>query len=274
MPELPEVETVARQLNKAVVGKRISSVRILTRKTVRGAHADLKPLIGKTIQKVDRRAKLIRMRCSGDWTLLVHLKMTGRMLVKKKGDVPGKHTRAVFGFTDKSQLFFDDMRIFGYLMLLPTKEADAHFAKEGYGPEPLDAGFDVGMLTACLARKKGSRVKAALLDQTCIAGIGNIYADEVLFAAGVRPTRLAGKVTAKERTLLHAAIQRILKHSISVGGSSSVDYVDTQGKKGRFVQHLKAYGHDGEPCAKKDGGVIRKTVVAGRGTHWCPVHQK
>lgn len=180
MPELPEVETVARQLNKAVVGKRISFIRILTKKTVRGRHADLKPLISKTIQKVDRRAKLIRMRCSGGpstrlrtgWTLLVHLKMTGRMLVKKKGDVAGKHTRVVFGFGDKTQLFFDDMRIFGYMMLLPTKAADNHFAKEGYGPEPLDAGFDVEALTACLARKKGSRVKAALLDQTCIAGWG------------------------------------------------------------------------------------------------------
>ncbi len=281
MPELPEVETVARQLARAVVGKTIARVVILAPKSVRGAHAGLAPLVDCTVSGVDRRAKLIRIACGNPsaplragWTLLVHLKMTGRLLRLPAGHPPGPYTRAVFTFTDGTQLFFDDMRRFGYLLLLPTAEADAHFIREGYGPEPLASEFDVPAFTACLARRSRARIKAALLDQTCIAGIGNIYADEALFAAGIRPTRKAGSLAVRERKALHAAIRDVLKRSVAVGGSSTVNYVDTAGKRGGFVSHLLAYGHGGEACPRQDGGTIRKTVVAGRGTHWCPVHQK
>lgn len=273
MPELPEVETVARQLRRAIVGKRIARVAVSAPKSVRGRHVDLAPLVRRTVVGVDRRAKLIRI-AADPWTLLVHLKMTGRLLLKGRGAATGPYTRAVLGFADGSQLFFDDIRRFGYLLLLPTAEAEAHFLREGYGPEPLAPEFDAAALAACLKRRSRARIKAALLDQTCIAGIGNIYADEALFAAGVRPTRPAGRLTRAETVALWAAIRDILSRSIAVRGSSAVNYRDVRGEAGGFVPFLQAYGHGGEPCPRRDGGTIRKTTVAGRGTHWCPTHQR
>ncbi|TAK05408.1 bifunctional DNA-formamidopyrimidine glycosylase/DNA-(apurinic or apyrimidinic site) lyase [Patescibacteria group bacterium] len=271
MPELPEVETVARQLARAIVGKTVARVVVFAPKSVRGR--PLTPLVGRAVTGVDRRAKLIRIAC-GEWTLLVHLKMTGRLLRLPAGHPTGPYTRAVFTFTDGTQLFFDDIRRFGYLMLLPSADAEAHFVREGYGPEPLAPDFDANALAACLARRPRARIKAALLDQTCIAGIGNIYADETLFAAGIRPTRPAGRITRAERAALWTAIRDILTRSIAARGSSSVNYRDTAGRSGNFVRFLQVYGRNGDPCPKGDGGVIHKTVVAGRGTHWCPKHQK
>lgn len=246
---------------------------VLAPASVRGSARELRSLVGQTVEAVDRRAKLIRIRC-GEWTLLVHLKMTGRLLRQPPGTRPGAYTRVTIGFQDGSQLFFDDIRRFGYLLLLPTAQAEEHFRRGEFGPEPLAPEFDAAALGACLARRGRARIKAALLDQTCIAGIGNIYADEALFAAGIRPTRRAGSLTAGERQALHAAIRDVLERSVAVGGSSAVNYVDIEGNRGGYVPHLQAYGHGGEPCPRRDGGIIRKTVVAGRGTHWCPRHQK
>ena len=246
-----------------------------------------KTLTGKTIEDIDRVGKLMIFSFGGekDLFLLAHLKMTGQFFfVDKKGDttggghslspadlhLPGRHTRVAFHFTDSSTLFFNDMRLFGYTKLVNAKTVAV--ARSGFGPEPIDPEFDC-MWFATEIKKKKALIKAALLDQSFVAGLGNIYVDEALFRAKVRPTRRANTLTKKEAAALCVASGDVMKESIAVGGTTFQHFVDTGGENGNFSDYLQVFGKQGTPCGRC-GTLIKKIRCAGRGTHFCPGCQK
>ncbi len=287
MPELPEVETVRIQLRNKVIGKTIKGVEVFHDKSARPGVSFEDRLVGKTIADIDRIGKLMIFSFAedGDLFMLAHLKMTGQFFFVEdndisggghsisKGDIedlPNRHTRVAYYFTDGSALYFNDMRIFGYNQLATKEEMEA--AKDRFGPEPIHDGFDVDDFTTKLKRRK-TPVKAALLDQTFVAGLGNIYVDEALFRAGVRPMRRADKVTKKEAAAIAAASGDVMKESIKVGGTTFQHFKDTDGEKGNFSKYLQVFGQQGTACPKC-GTTIKKVRCAGRGTHFCPKCQK
>ena len=287
MPELPEVETVRLQLKYKVVGKTIAAVEIFHLKSVEHNALIGNELKGKQITDIDRIGKLMIFSFTEENNLfmLAHLKMTGQFFfVDKSGNIaggghtmtksekklPSKHTRVAFNFTDGTTLYFNDMRLFGY-----TKLADAKTvanARLGFGPEPIDLEFDIDWFVTNV-RKRKSPIKAVLLDQSFVAGLGNIYVDEALWRAKVRPMRLANKVTKKEATALAIASGDVMKESIAVGGTTFQHFVDTGGNNGNFTDYLKVFGKQGEHCSRCNT-IIIKTRCAGRGTHYCPGCQK
>ncbi len=275
MPELPEVETIRRQLAKEITGAVIRSVdvRFAGRLNVSAA-VFRKRLTGAGIRAVARRAKLLLIRLSNGWTMVAHLKMTGRFLLVKAGADPGKHVHVVFRLSGRRDLFFEDVRKFGFLRLFRSAELEEKvFAREGYGPEPLEAGFTAEKFAGCLSGRSGKRIKPTLMDQTCVAGIGNIYADEALWRARVRPDRRTGSLTADEMRGLYRGMLTSLRGSIRNRGTSADDYLDLYGRKGTNARRLRAYGRDGRPCGRC-GHKLVKIRLAGRGTHYCPHCQK
>jgi formamidopyrimidine-DNA glycosylase len=287
MPELPEVETVRLQLKHKILGKTIDSVEIFHMKTVEHNPTFAKKLTGKQIADIDRVGKLMILSFVGEDNLflLAHLKMTGQFFfVDKKGDIvggghsmtaadtrlPTKHTRVAFHFTDSTTLYFNDMRLFGYTKLANEKEVVK--ARAGFGPEPIDPEFDVDWFTEKLKRRN-TPIKAALLDQSFVAGLGNIYVDEALWRAKVRPTRKASLVTKKEAAAIAEASGDVMNESIAIGGTTFKNFVDTDGHAGNFTSYLKVFGKQGETCSRC-GKIIIKTRCAGRGTHYCPGCQK
>lgn len=283
MPELPEVETIVRDLAGHIAGKKIQKLEVLNKGSVNLAPATLKKkLEGQKVKEVVRRAKNIILKLEKDY-LVVHLKMTGQ-LVWRDGkrtlagghpimnvgqELPNKFTRAVIGFTGGT-LYFNDVRKFGWLRLLKQAELDAYLSR--FGIEPLGGEFTLEYFTGALKGKK-KNIKAALLDQSQIAGLGNIYVDEALWASGVAPARLAGSLTVPELKKLHKAIVAVLELSISRRGTSFNNYRDANGEKGANMKFLKVYGRAGEKCAKCKQP-IKKIKLAGRGTHWCDHCQK
>lgn len=288
MPELPEVETVRLQLLRKVRGKTIKTVTVYHQKTANHDATFSKRLTGKTIDQIDRVGKLLifNFTAEGDLHMLAHLKMTGQFFfVDTTGtasggghsltptdtvNLPHKHTRVSFTFTDKSVLYFNDMRLFGYTKLASKAEVD--HAKTGYGPEPIDPAFDVVWFTKKLKQKK-TPIKAALLNQKFIAGLGNIYVDEALWVAKVRPTRRADTITKVEAAAIAAASGDVMRHSITVGGTTFQHFADTGGDAGNYSDYLKVFGKQGTPCPRC-GTLIKKIRCAGRGTHYCPGCQK
>lgn len=287
MPELPEVETVRLQLMNKVIGKTISSVEVLHDKTVDHDTTIEAKLTGKKISDIDRVGKLLIFSFTDedDLYLLAHLKMTGQFFyIDDDGDLfggghsvnaadlnlPSPHTRVIFHFTDQTALYFNDMRLFGY-----TKIADRTYmetARLKFGPEPIADDFDCEWFAKKLKNRKTS-VKAALLDQSFVAGLGNIYVDEALWRAKVRPTRRADRVTKTEAAALCAAAGDVMRESIAVGGTTFQHFKDTGGEIGNFTTHLKVFGQHGQSCSRC-GTLIEKIRVAGRGTHYCPGCQK
>lgn len=294
MPELPEVETVRMQLIDKIVGKTIKGVEVFHSKSVGGDESIEDRLVGKKVTHIDRVGKLMIFSFVGeqDLFLLAHLKMTGQFFfVEKTGEVstggghsmtetdiavfPGRHTRVAFYFTDGSTLYFNDMRLFGYTKLADKKTTDQ--ARAGFGPEPIDEAFDTDWFVTNL-RKKKAVVKAALLNQSFVAGLGNIYVDEALWRVRVRPTRRANQVTKVEAAALAAASGDVMRESIKVGGTTLQSFNfgsfrNVDGYTGNFKQFLKVFGKQGTPCPRC-GTSIKKTRVAGRGTHYCPTCQK
>jgi formamidopyrimidine-DNA glycosylase len=287
MPELPEVETLKRGLIP-LVGKIIKSVKITWPKLV----APLLPeqfgrkMRGRDILAVSRRAKMIILELSGGNFLVVHLKMTGQLVFEpqpgklilgghpQKGGIenlPNKFTRATIIFTDGAKLYFNDQRKFGWLKLLSAADKEKLLAN--IGVEPLGNQFTLKKLTDILARYPKRKIKQILLDQTLIAGIGNIYADESCFSAKIKPTRLAGSLTTKEIKDLHQGIKKILQLSISKKGTSFSHYVNADAQPGGFVPYLKVYGRKNQKCWRC-GGTIKQIKVNGRGTHYCENCQK
>lgn len=293
MPELPEVETIRRDLAAALLNRRIASIDILSPRTATPSAALFKKeSAGRKITKVGRRGKLLIFRLSpkkgGKFDyLLIHLKMTGQLIYadKKKKiagghslntreelkELPNKHTRAIIAMAGGGKLFFNDLRKFGYLKLASQAELDK-LLENNYGPEPLTPAFTFPAFKKALSHTN-VKIKAALLNQKLIAGLGNIYADEVLWAARIRPDRPTQKVTETELKKLFVSINRIIKLAIKHRGTTFSDYVDSRGRKGNFSKFLKVYGRGGEKCPNCHNP-LKKSKIAGRGTHYCPICQK
>jgi len=275
MPELPEVETIRRQLQKELVGAKILAVKVINGKKINvGAREFVRLLKGTKVIGVSRRAKMLLINFGNGWTAVIHLIMTGRLLIKSASQEVGSHTFVIFSLNTGKKLFWEDIRTFGYLKLIKTNKLEDFFRNQGIGPEPLQASFTPKTLAACLRRFPKKLVKPLLLEQRCVAGIGNIYAAEILSYAGVHPKRRAGELPDAKINKIHAGMKKILNEAILRRGSSTDNYVDAYGNSGEFVPRLKVYGKEGEKCLYCKKGIIKKFSLAGRGTYFCPTHQK
>ena len=259
MPELPEVETVVRTLAPRLTGRTIAEARFFSKLVLRNAPEP--ELAGRRVLEVTRHGKNILARLD-EGHLTIHLGMTGKLLFDA---APGPHTRAIFTL-DNGVLLYDDIRQFGRITHSPGPPA--HLNR--LGPDALSlsaADF------ATRVRARSARVKSVLLNQAVLSGLGNIYVDECLFRAGIHPLALAGRLSKPRLAALHAAMLDILGHAIAKGGSSISDYVDTEGRRGSFQDAHQVYGKEGAPCPRCMTPIV-KTVVAQRGTHFCPRCQR
>jgi len=273
MPELPEVETVARTLEPMVRGRAIRDVQVLHKPVWQG---ELVPglLPGRTIQGTGRRGKVLLIRLASlpeadeqsPTGLAFHLKMTGRLFVYPQDTPPGKHTRLILDLDDDSRLFFDDMRTFGYARAFNPATLAAWPFWQSLGPEPLEIGENDFV---ALFQRRNRAMKALLLDQTVLAGVGNIYADESLFRAGIRPDARSGSVPEARLKALHQHLAEVLNESIEACGSSIRDYRTARGDAGAFQNAFKVYGRGGKSCLLC-GRALEQAKVAGRTTVWCP----
>lgn len=274
MPELPEVETTARGLRERILGRRIVTVGSLDWPRM-APNATLETLaktaVGRTIESIARRGKYVIVGLSGEAFLVLHRKMSGN-LVLRTTDLPiVAHTHLTVTFDDGWRLDFVDPRKFGRIYLFLGRDALDAFLDERLGPEPLE--IERRELDVLLERRRG-RLKALLLDQTFLAGIGNLYADEILWEARLHPERSVESLSARERGRLHEAIQHVLSTAIERRGTSLSDYVDAEGEPGTNQNFLQVYGRAGLPCPRGEcGQTIVRTVAAQRGTWVCPTCQ-
>lgn len=286
MPELPEVETIVKDLKELIVNKDITEIIALDKQLANFNEARRQSLIiGQKILDVSRRGKYIAIKLANIYYLVIHLKMTGQLIWVKgakwlagghptddlttvtKPTWPNNTTRLIINFSDGSTLYFNDARRFGWIKLM--SEAEWQDYQNKLGVEPLSKNFTEEFLQAFLAQKPRSRIKPLLLNQQYIAGLGNIYTDESLFRAGIRPDRLASHITSAEAAKLASAIRVVLTEAIKHRGTTFSDYRDGRGQKGNFVNYLQVYGRTGQQC-HRCGQIIQKTILAGRGTHFCP----
>jgi len=270
MPELPEVETIRQSLLPLLIGQQVVTCEVRLPKLLQNVSAaEFASLItGRTVQDIGRRGKYLLFRLSGEHTLVIHLRMTGQLRFAAP-DVPSvPHTHIVLMLANGQELRYVDIRQFGYWFIAPDSEI-AGVARLGcLGVEPLSPEFTADVLASLLAGKRGT-LKSLLLNQQVIAGIGNIYADEALFLAGLRPERAAGGLTPDEVVRLHAAVIGVLTQGVKLRGTTFSDYLDGLGQKGSFQHQLKVYSRAGEACVTC-GIAIARRVLAGRGTHYCP----
>ncbi len=287
MPELPEVETIRIGLASLLPGKTFNNVEHNWPKSFPNAPADVKKfLVGAKVKEVRRRAKVLIIDLSSKYSLIIHLKMTGQLVFIGKerfgaghpgkslvGELPDKSTRVIFDFSDGSKLFFNDQRKFGWVRLLPTIEVPKIDFMKKVGPEPLEDDFTFEIFNQRINKRLNSPVKAVILDQTVLAGVGNIYADESLWAAKIHPSTPVKNIPKNKRKLLYTAIRDIMNLSIKKGGSSDRNYVNAEGKKGSYLYFANVFRKNGQPCPRC-GTEIIKIRVAGRGTHICPKEQK
>lgn len=346
MPELPEVETVRRGLDNLIVGRQVESIDFNWPKGFPNSKTDVdRFLIGSNIVAVRRRAKVLIVDLDTDYSLVVHLKMTGQMVYvgeQKFGaghpsdslinKLPDKSTRVTIKFTDNSNLYFNDQRKFGWMKLYPTRllndvivgfapessarqkrvadravfkygegsstesnaaEAQDHLQKpelasiydkwgadstidflRKVGPEPLEPDFTHQVFVDRIKKRKNTSVKAAILDQTVLAGVGNIYADEALWGAKIHPASRVIEVSENKLKTLHKEIIFVLNLSIEKGGSTDRNYVNAEGKKGSYIEFARVFRRENQDCPRHPGTKIVKIRVAGRGTHICPKCQK
>lgn len=288
MPELPEVETIRRGLNDLLFGKKITSVSCIdspksfpndpekVRQFVNGAH----------VIAVRRRAKVLFIDLDTHYTLMVHLKMTGQLVFvgtnrwggghpsdSLVGALPDRFTRVIISFGDTSRLFFNDLRKFGWMKLLPTAEIPTLPFMQRVGPEPLDGSLTSRQFIKRVRRHSNTCIKAAILNQAVIAGVGNIYADESLWAAYIHPATRVSKLSDEQLQKLLHCIQKVMQLSIDNGGSTDKNYVDAEGRKGNYLSFANVFRREGLACKRHPGVLIEKIRVAGRGTHICPVCQ-
>lgn len=272
MPELPEVETIRQQLVKKIKGKKVKKVEVKLARVINTSVREFeRAVIGSKITDIRRRAKILIIDLSNGFSILVHLKMTGQLIYDGK-EGTGKH-HIIYTFCDGSQLKHYDFRLFGYAKLVKTREVEKILVKEKFGPEILDKNFTLEVFKKLLAQKPKAKIKPLLMDQTFIAGVGNIYSQETCFCAKILPTRIVATLTEEEIKDLYQCLQKILTAALEHKGSSVDAYVDAGGEKGTYVPRLKVYGREGEPCVGCRGKV--KTIkLAGRGTSFCEVCQK
>jgi len=274
MPELPEVETIKRDLSKLLVGKKILDISTNTPKQVKPSLREVKKyIIGKKIKEVGRRAKLLLIfleNSKGGLVLGIHLRMTGQLFFKKEKDPKDKHQRVVLSLSGGHELRFNDLRKFGYLQLIRgKKELDSILKK--FGPEPfLDLDFPYFKK---LLSSTSRNIKGLLLDQAKISGIGNIYANDALNLAQINPAKSANKISAYKTKKLYKAVHQVLKDGIRFRGASDQDYLDVLGEKGSYQDHFLTYKRAGKKCFNC-GSKIKRISIGGRGTFYCPSCQK
>ncbi|OGG04130.1 DNA-formamidopyrimidine glycosylase [Candidatus Gottesmanbacteria bacterium RBG_16_52_11] len=277
MPELPEVETIRRQLERRIVGLTVKSVRPLHTKTVQGNSA---LVVGKKVRKILRFGKMLVIDLEGNIDIGIHLKMSGQLIFSPKrkpgepaGEFPSKHTRAIVEFTSGDTLYFNDQRIFGWVKILPRKNLRSLAFVAKMGPEPQSA--DSGRIYE-IFRGRSSPVKLVILNQEILSGIGNIYACDGLWEARIKPPRKAGTLTKRETDTLLKSLSKVLEEGIRFGGSTAKDskYVHLDSGGGTYQEHFRVYDREGQLCRRQDGGIIRKIKLGGRGTYYCPKCQK
>lgn len=305
MPELPEVETIRRGLGRIIVGRTVSATEnFASPKSFPNTAADISEfLIGAQVTDVRRRAKVLLIDLSTDYTIVIHLKMTGQLVwiddtshkasrkdrdggdepIRRYGGghpsdsfvhaLPDNTTRERIDFTDGSHLYFNDLRKFGWMKLYPTIEVANIDFMQKVGPEPLEDTFMSTEFIARIRRRNGTTVKAAILDQTVLAGVGNIYADESLWMSRIHPATRVRDVNDAQLADLLANIKTVMNLSIEKGGSTDKNYVDAEGKKGSYLQFANVFRREGQACTRHPDVLIEKIRVAGRGTHVCPVCQ-
>lgn len=289
MPELPEVETVRRGLHELITGRTVKNVTVYdSPKSFPNDRALAEQfLYGASVLAVRRRAKVLLIDLSSEYTLVTHLKMTGQLVFRAAGiafgaghpndsligELPDRSTRVSIHFTDGSTLYFNDQRKFGWIKLYPTLEVPNIDFMQRVGPEPLEDSFTANEFIPRVRRRNGTTIKAAILDQTVLAGVGNIYADEALWAAKVHPAMRVRDVTDEQLAELLTHIKAVMSLSIEKGGSTDKNYVDAEGKKGSYLQFANVFRREGQACPRHPDVLIEKLRVAGRGTHICPVCQ-
>lgn len=285
MPELPEVETIKRQLANALNGKKIVKVVRLGRSFI----GDENAIVRMKIIEINRRGKALAIGIGDQeilFGLLIHLKMTGQLIYESKGkriagghptgdfvaELPSSHTRVVFEFSDGSKLFFNDQRMFGWVKLVAWNEIDDEPFVKKLGKEPWEISEEE--FEKILQSRKP--IKVRLMDQEVIAGVGNIYANDALWEAKIDPRRLSNSLNESERKSLLQAVKMVLDEGIKYGGATAMDgkYVDLSGLGGTYQEHFRTYQRDGQKCLREDGGVIEKVTLGGRGTFFCKVCQK
>ncbi len=289
MPELPEVETIRLGMSRLLPGRVVAAVTFDSPKSFPNTAADVRGfLIGARVEAVRRRAKVLIIDLSSGYSLVTHLKMTGQLVFRYGlerfgaghpsdslvGKLPDRSTRAVITFADGAELFFNDQRKFGWMRLMPTFEVSTSDFMQTVGPEPLEADFTWQVMRSRLQRRKNTKIKAALLDQTVIAGVGNIYADESLWGAKIHPATLVRSLHDEDIKRLHTALVDVLRLSIEKGGSTDKNYVNAEGKKGSYLSFANVFRREGQPCPRHSSTMILKLRVAGRGTHICPKCQR
>lgn len=282
MPELPEVETIKRQLESKIAGLTIRNVEIKKKRLFMG---DPKEIMGAKARAIKRRAKMIIIDLDNNLHLLVHLKMTGQLIYADKNErfggghpippfaekMPGKYTYIIFDFSDGSHLYYNDIRQFGWIKVIERGELREEIKK--YGPEPLSKDFTWAKLRENLLKHKNLKIKPTLMDQSVVAGLGNIYAAEVCFQAGIRPDRKISTLIDQDFKNLYESIKNVLALAVKYQGTSADSYVTLEGKKGNYESKLWVYGRNGQPCPNKCGGVVQKMMLAGRGTYFCSACQ-
>ncbi len=280
MPELPEVETVCRGLKGVLEGRRLACVQV-RRKDLRIPFppAFAEKLMGRKVTRIHRRAKYMLLDLDDGNVLIVHLGMSGRMVVDKSGAPPEKHDHVIFTTDKGAEIRFNDPRRFGLMTLVPKDDLASHKLFRHLGPDPLTPAFTPAVLSAALKGRKTS-IKTALLDQRIVVGVGNIYACESLYRAGISPTREAGTVAGERAAKLVPAIKKVLADAIAAGGSSLRDHVQPSGELGYFQHAWKVYGREGESCvclsgkspakaANKGKGLVLRITQGGRSTFYC-----
>jgi formamidopyrimidine-DNA glycosylase len=287
MPELPEVETVKRGLEKFLVGKTIAKVSHDWQKSFPNADHDVNEFVlGARVTSIRRRAKVLLIELSSNYTLVTHLKMTGQLVWVGElrfgaghpndslvGTLPDKSTRVIIEFSDASTLYFNDQRKFGWMKLYPTLEVPEIDFMKRVGPEPLEDDFTPQEFMERFLRRGKTSIKAALLDQTVVAGVGNIYADESLWGAQIDPRRKVADITSEEFVRLYTELRDVMNLAIEKGGSTDKNYVNAEGKKGSYMDFARVFRREGLACPRC-GETISKIRHAGRGTHLCQSCQK
>ncbi|KKQ41403.1 MAG: formamidopyrimidine-DNA glycosylase, formamidopyrimidine-DNA glycosylase [Microgenomates group bacterium GW2011_GWC1_37_8] len=282
MPELPEVETIKKQLEKFIRGHKIENVSVNVPKIFSGNSKDL---IGAKVEEIRRFAKVLSIDLSNGFSIVIHIKLTGQLIYRgpnleqvpnlsKKvvGGVPGRHTHVIFKLDKNAWLYYNDVRRFGWIKVIKTNEVEKIGFIGKLGPEPF------GKLTSKLFKEILSKsrrpVKILLMDQEKMGGIGNIYANDALWLAKINPKKESKKLGNEEIKKLYDAIHKVLKEGLKFGGASELAFVTPDGSEGEYQKHTLAYGHQGEPCSRCHKAKIEKYFLSGRGTYYCPVCQK
>lgn len=289
MPELPEVETVRRGLHELIIGRVIKSAEAVNSpKSFPNTEADVSQFMsGATVTDVRRRAKVLLIDLSSAYTLVIHLKMTGQLVFRGTGvafgaghpndsligELPDRSTRVIITFSDGSHLYFNDQRKFGWVKLFPTVEVPNIDFMQKVGPEPLEDTFTTKEFIQRIRRRNGTSIKAAILDQTVLAGVGNIYADESLWGARIHPAMRVSGVSDAQLAKLLKEIKYVMNLAIEKGGSTDKNYVNAEGKRGSYMDFARVFRREGLACPRHPDVLIEKTKVAGRGTHVCPACQ-